>query len=161
MAANSSLRPTTYTVTRRFIRDRTARVGVLGLGRVGLRLAIWLSRAGFLVHGLDFDATRASRLRLRESSFWGIDPSKALAPREPGIHLTCDPSQIAETDVVILSLPTIRGESLEPDLRVIRETAFTMASQLHAGQLIIIESPTNTSVTEEILVPILEGANSA
>lgn len=152
-------RPTTYAVTRRFIKDRTARIGVMGLGRVGLPLAMRLSHAGFAVQGFDFDPARANQLHLRRSYLWRITHNEKSNTRDSGLRASCDLSQIAETDVIIICSPVISGETQEPGLQMIRETAFAVGSNLRAGQLIVVESPVDPRTAEEIVVPILESAN--
>src|SRR4051812_19274055 len=110
MSAISRLRTTNYGVTRRFIMDRTARVGVIGLGRVGLPLAMQLSRAGFVVFGFDFDSARTNKLRLRKSYIWDFDVGPEETARDPGIHTTDDLSQIAEAGVLIVCFPRVHFE---------------------------------------------------
>src|SRR5215469_1666117 len=112
-----SLRPTTYAVTMRFIKDRTARIGVMGLGRIGLPLSMRLSGAGFAVRGFDFDPARVYKLHLRRSYLWQITPSGKSNTRDYGFRATCDLSRISEADIVIICLPLILGETQEPDLR--------------------------------------------
>jgi UDP-N-acetyl-D-glucosamine dehydrogenase len=159
MPATSTFRPTTYAVTKRFIEDRTARLGVIGLGRVGLQLAMNLVQAGFLVLGFDSDPERVSRLLPRSTYFWRVNRDASRATQRNRCCGTCDFSQISETDVLVLCLPIVHLEN--SDIRLVRETVFTVASRLHSGQLIVIESPADSAMAEEIVIPILESANDA
>ena len=161
MQSSSVLQPTTYAVTKQFIHERSARIGIVGLGYVGLPLALLFSNGGFVVEGFDLDASKVEKLLNRRSYLWRIPPEEIAAARDRGFHATTDLSKISDTDVVIICVPTPLDNYKEPDLSFIRETAFSIAPHLHAGQLIVLESTTYPGTTEEVLVPILEQANSA
>ena len=155
------LQTTTYAVTKQLIQDGTARIGIVGLGYVGLPLALMFSNSGFVVEGFDLDATKVEKLIQRRSYLWRIPPEEIALARDRGFHATTDLSMIRDTDVVIICVPTPLDENQEPDLRYIRETAFNIAPHLHAGQLIVLESTTYPGTTEEVLIPILEEANGS
>jgi UDP-N-acetyl-D-glucosamine dehydrogenase len=161
METASVLQATTFAAAKQVIHERSARIGIVGLGYVGLPLALLFSNSGFVVEGFDLDATKVDKLLNRRSYIWRIPPEEIAVARDRGFHATTDLSRIAETDVVIICVPTPLDENQEPDLRFIRETAFSIAPHLHAGQLIILESTTYPGTTEEVVVPILEQANSA
>lgn len=155
------LQPTTYAVTRKLIRDKIARVGIVGLGCVGLPLALMFTDCGFVVQGFDFDADKVRKLTDRRSYLWNIAPEKISAARDRGFQATTELSLISEVDVVIVCVPTRLNADREPDVSFIRETAFNIAPYLHSGQLIVLEGATYPGTTEEVLLPILESANCA
>jgi UDP-N-acetyl-D-glucosamine dehydrogenase len=161
MEMTAVLQPTTFAVTKQMIRERSARVGIVGLGYVGLPLALLFSNSGFVVEGFDLDATKVEKLMNRRSYLWRIPPEEVGAARDKGFNATTDMTKIADTDVVIICVPTPLDEYQEPDLSFIRETAFGIAPYLHAGQLIVLESTTYPGTTEEVVLPILEQANCA
>ena len=161
MESTSVLQSTNYEATMQLIRSRTVRVGIVGLGYVGLPLALLFSGNGVVVEGFDIDATKVAKLLSRRSYIWRIAPEEISMARDRGFHATTDLSRIYEMDAVILCVPTPLNENQEPDLRFIRETAFSIAPYLHAGQLIVLESTTYPGTTEEVVLPILEQANCA
>jgi len=155
------IRPTTYTVTRKLIRDKIARIGVVGLGHVGLPLALMFTGSGLVVEGFDVDAEKVEKLSDRQSYLRSIAPEEISIARVRGFHATTDLSQISEIDALVLCVPTRLTAEQEPDVIFIRETAFSIAPYLHAGQLIVIEGTTYPGTTQEVVLPILESANCA
>ncbi len=155
------LYPTTYSVTRKLIRDKIARIGIVGLGHVGLPLALMFTGGGLVVEGFDIDADKVKKLSKRRSYLGGIAPEEISSARDRGFHATTDLSQLSEMDVIVLCVPTRLTPEQEPDVAYIRETAFSIAPHLHAGQLIILEGTTYPGTTEEVVLPILESANCA
>lgn len=137
------------------LQKRTAKVGVIGLGYVGLPLSLLLSEAGFGVQGFDIDAQKVSRLEAGESYIYRIPATEVVVAREQGFRATTDFSLIAAQDVIILCVPTPLTEHREPDLSFIEKTAEVIAPWLQPGQLVVLESTTYPGTTEEILVPIL------
>jgi UDP-N-acetyl-D-glucosamine dehydrogenase len=160
MGSVIAIRPTTYTVTWKLIRDKIARIGVVGLGHVGLPMALMFTGGGFVVEGFDIDADKVKKLVDRQSYLGSIAPEEISIARVRGFHATTDLSQISEMDVVVLCVPTGLTAEQEPDVISLRETAFSIAPHLHAGQLIVIEGTTYPG-TEEVVLPILESANCA
>jgi UDP-N-acetyl-D-glucosamine dehydrogenase len=161
MGSTSVVHSANYAATMQLIRSRTVRIGIVGLGYVGLPLALLFSNHDVVVEGFDIDSTKVEKLLSRRSYIWRIAPEEISAARDRGFHATTDLSHIAEVDVIILCVPTPLNENQEPDLRFIRETAFSIAPYLRAGQLIVLESTTYPGTTEEVVLPILEEANCA
>ena len=161
MESTSVLPSTNYAVTMQLIRSRTVRIGIVGLGYVGLPLALMFSSNGVVVEGFDIDPAKVEKLLSRRSYIWRIAPEEISAARDRGFHATTDLAHIADVDIIILCVPTPLNENQEPDLRFIRETAFAIAPHLRAGQLIVLESTTYPGTTEEVVLPILEEANCA
>jgi UDP-N-acetyl-D-glucosamine dehydrogenase len=153
--------PISYAVTRKLIRDRSARIGIVGLSHVGLPLAMFFSECGFVVEGFEIDETKLESFRKRTTYLKTITAERIARACDRGFRATHDLAQIAETDVLILCVPTPLGKNLEPDLRCIRETVYSVAAHLHSGHLVILESTTCPGTTEEIVAPILEQANAA
>jgi len=153
--------PISYAVTKKIIQDRTARIGIVGLSHIGLSLAMLFSECGFVVEGFDVDETKLESLRKRTTYLKTITAERIGRACDRGFRATHDLAQIAETDVLILCVPTPLGKNLEPDLRCIRETVYSVAAHLHSGHLVILESTTCPGTTEEIVAPILEQANAA
>jgi UDP-N-acetyl-D-glucosamine dehydrogenase len=143
------------------IEARTARVGIIGLGYVGLPLALLFSEEKFPVTGFDVDARKVATLAEGASYIYRIPSTDIQAARGRGFSATADYSHIAEMDAVVICVPTPLNDTREPDLSYITATAEAIAPHLRPGQLIVLESTTYPGTTEEILVPILEKKNSA
>jgi UDP-N-acetyl-D-glucosamine dehydrogenase len=148
----------TVDLTRR-IESRQARVGIVGMGYVGLPLALLFSEARFRVTGFDIDPHKVDTLNRAGSYIVRIPATEIQLARERGFTATADYAQIAAMDVVIICVPTPLDEHHEPDLRYIEGTLGSIAPHIHDGQLIILESTTYPGTTEEVVVPLLEEGN--
>ena len=142
------------------IENRSTRVGVIGMGYVGLPLSLLFSEERFAVTGFDIDTKKVSTLNAGGSYIVRIPGTEIQAAQQHGFRATSDYSEIANVDVVIICVPTPLNEHHEPDLSYIRDTAQAIAPHLHQGQLIILESTTYPGTTEEVLIPILEEGNT-
>jgi UDP-N-acetyl-D-glucosamine dehydrogenase len=141
------------------IEKRTARVGVIGLGYVGLPLALLFEEAGFPVTGFDVDAGKTGMLQRGESYIRHIGPDRVARAFSRGtIRATTDFDGLAECDAVIICVPTPLGVHREPDLSYIRMTAEKVGQRLRKGQLVVLESTTYPGTTREILLPRLESS---
>ncbi len=145
----------------RRLQTRTAKVGIIGLGYVGLPLSLLFSEAGFPVKGFDIDARKVSQLEQGLSYIYRIPQTEIVVAREQGFRATTDFAEIADQDVVILCVPTPLTEHREPDLSFIQKTAESVAPWLRAGQLVVLESTTYPGTTEDVLIPILNAGNRA
>src|SRR6266849_3756705 len=141
------------------IERRQARVGIIGLGYVGLPLALLYAEQKFRVTGFDIDQRKVTTLSQGGSYIVRILPGEIKQARERGFEATSDFARLAEMDAIIICVPTPLNEYHEPDLSYITNTAKAIAPHLHAGQLVILESTTYPGTTEEIMVPILEDGN--
>src|SRR5205807_983643 len=141
------------------INARSARVGIIGLGYVGLPLALLFNEEHFPVTGFDIDATKVQSLNNNQSYIYRIPQTEIAAARVKGFSATHDYRHVAEMDALIICVPTPLNEYREPDLSYIRATAEAIAPYLRVGQLIVLESTTYPGTTEEVLVPILESGN--
>jgi len=142
------------------LEDRTARIGVIGLGYVGLPLALLFSEERFPVTGFDIDPSKVETLNGGGSYIVRISPNEIGRARRSGFRATSDYSQIAEMDAVLICVPTPLNEYHEPDLSYVTETAKSIAPYLREGQLIVLESTTYPGTTEEVLLPLLESGNT-
>jgi UDP-N-acetyl-D-glucosamine dehydrogenase len=138
------------------IETRTAKVGVIGLGYVGLPLALLFCAQKFSVTGFDIDAAKIQTLNAGGSYICRIPPTEIQSARQSGFAATSDYQCITQMDVLIICVPTPLNQSHEPDLSYITGTAESVAPYLHPGLLVILESTTYPGTTEEALVPILE-----
>lgn len=141
------------------IQSRTARIGVVGLGYVGLPLAMLYSKAGFRVTGFDIDPVKVDALNGGRSYIKSImeeDVQKLIGTK---FHATVDYSEIGDMDAVMICVPTPLNEHQGPDMTYIEETARALAPHLKAGHIIILESTTYPGTTEELLIPLLEAGN--
>ena len=136
--------------------NRTACVGVVGLGYVGLPLALLFTDAGFRVTGFEIDAQKVEKLSRGESYIYRIPSTEIQLARMKQFSATVDYSVISSMDAVIICVPTPLNEQREPDLSYIINTAEAITPHLRAGQLIVLESTTYPGTTEEVLVPIVE-----
>jgi UDP-N-acetyl-D-glucosamine dehydrogenase len=142
------------------IENRSARIGIIGMGYVGLPLALLFSEERFAVTGFDIDGKKVSALNAGGSYIVRIPGTEIQAAQKHGFRATADYSEIGNVDVVIICVPTPLNENHEPDLSYIRDTAKAIAPHLREGQLVILESTTYPGTTEEVLIPLLEVGNS-
>jgi len=153
--------PTThFSELKSKIEQRQARVAVIGLGYVGLPLALLYSEEGFPVTGFDIDQRKVSTLNAGGSYIFRITAPEIQRARSQGLSATSEYSQLESMDAVIICVPTPLNEYHEPDLSYITGTAGSIAPHLRAGQLVILESTTYPGTTEEVLIPILEKGNT-
>ena len=141
------------------IEQRKAGVAVIGLGYVGLPLALLYTEEKFPVTGFDIDARKVSTLDKGGSYIFRIPATEIQAAKAKGFTATADYSRLTEMDAIIICVPTPLNEYHEPDLSYITDTAKSIAPYLRAGHLVILESTTYPGTTEEVLVPILEKGN--
>ncbi len=139
------------------IETKKAVVGIVGLGYVGLPLAIAFAEEEFTVYGLDIDKEKVEKLRNGESYIKHISKDKIKELRERKVfYPTDDFSKIKEIDAVLICVPTPLDEHLNPDLSFVINTAETISKYLRKGHLVVLESSTYPGTTEEIVKPILE-----
>jgi UDP-N-acetyl-D-glucosamine dehydrogenase len=143
------------------IEARAAKIGIVGMGYVGLPLALLFSEQKFSVTGLDIDPEKVKALNAGKSYIYRIAENEINAARARGFSASNDYASVAKLDVVIICVPTPLNEHREPDLGAIQATARAIAPHLRAGQLIVLESTTYPGTTEEVLVPILESGNAS
>lgn len=140
------------------IASRQARIGILGLGYVGIPLAQRIVEVGFPVLGFDIDPERIRQLNAGESPIKHIPGETIAAMRQAGFEATADFSRSAECDALIICVPTPLNKYREPDLSFITATMDTIAPYLRAGQLLSLESTTWPGTTDEVLAPYVEKA---
>ncbi len=139
---------------RQALEQRSARVGIIGLGYVGLPLAVAFGKAGFSVIGVDVDADRVARLRLGESPVEDVGSDElATLVAASRLAITTDTSALTAADAILICVPTPLGKSKEPDISHIVAAANAVASILRPGQLVVLESTTYPGTTEEVLLP--------
>jgi UDP-N-acetyl-D-glucosamine dehydrogenase len=138
------------------IRGGSARIGVIGLGYVGLPLAVEYSQAGFDVTGFDLvqekvDAVNAGRSYVKDV------PSERVSGlvAEERLRATRDFARLGECDAVIICVPTPLGKTKDPDLTMVVEASRAIAERLRPGQLVVLESTTYPGTTEELILPLL------
>ncbi len=141
------------------IESREARIGIVGMGYVGLPLALLFSEERFAITGFDIDAHKVDTLNRGGSYIVRIPDTDIQLAQKNGFQATADYSGIGKMDVVIICVPTPLNEHHEPDLSFITGTVKAMAPHLRQGQLIILESTTYPGTTEEVVVPLLEQGN--
>ncbi len=140
------------------IEGKTAKIGVIGLGYVGLPLAIEFTRAGFYVMGFDIDPQKAEMLEEGKSyiSYIPSEKIKELVEKHSFIPTT-DFSKLKDVDCIIICVPTPLNKNREPDLSYVFNTTRTIAKYLRQGQLVVLESTTYPGTTDEDMRAILEG----
>jgi len=142
---------------RRAIADRSARVGVIGCGYVGLPLAVGFAKAGYSVVAIDVDPERVRKLRAGESYIRDV-PSEAVAAHVKAGRLTAtsDYGALRDAQIIFVAVPTPFDRAKQPDLSYIVRAAEGIASVLQKGQLVVLESTTYPGTTDEVMRPILE-----
>ena len=154
MATTAALEPA---LLLEAIEKKTARVGVVGLGYVGLPLVRTFVAAGFRTLGFDVDATKVDRL-LGGESYIGHITSEWIAGcvAQETFDPTADMRRLAEADAVLICVPTPLTENRDPDLSYVEDTTRQIAAVLRPGQLIVLESTTYPGTTRDVVLPILE-----
>ncbi len=138
------------------ISEKRARVGIVGLGYVGLPLAVEFAKAGFSVTGIDISQEKTKRVNAGDS-YVGDIPSATLKPLvESGrLRATSDFSAVLELDTINICVPTPLRKTKDPDMSFIVSSCQEIAHHFHAGALVILESTTYPGTTEEVVLPIL------
>jgi UDP-N-acetyl-D-glucosamine dehydrogenase len=139
------------------IQEHTARVGVLGLGYVGLPLACEFAKTGFDVTGFEVDASKVKSLQAGKSYIGDIESAEIQEQTARGhLHATRDFSQLRRMDAIIICVPTPLNKTKEPDISFIEGAARHIASNLRRGQLIVLESTTYPGTTRDCVLPLLQ-----
>ncbi|MHB1936084.1 MAG: nucleotide sugar dehydrogenase [Acidobacteriaceae bacterium] len=134
------------------IENRTAHIGIIGLGYVGLPLTLLLSEAGLRVTGFDIDPAKVACLNRGESYIHRIEREHILSAQSSGFQATAEFARAAEVDAVLICVPTPLHEDHTPDMSYIVSTMEALAPHLREGQLVVLESTTYPGTTEEIVV---------
>jgi UDP-N-acetyl-D-glucosamine dehydrogenase len=138
------------------LNKRTAVIGIIGLGYVGLPLTLRYSEAGFRVLGIDIDGAKVERLNRGESYINHIKSDDIVRAREHGFEATSDFTRAGEPDALIICVPTPLNAYREPDLSFVLDTADALLPFMRPGQLLSLESTTYPGTTDEELKPRLE-----
>src|SRR5579872_6881415 len=139
------------------IKSRTARVGIVGLGYVGLPLAVEFAKAGFSVTGIDVQESKIAKLKRGESYVQDV-PTESLRPLvETGkFSATTDFSAVADLDTINIAVPTPLRKTKDPDMSYIVSACQEIANHFGPGKLVILESTTYPGTTDELVLPMLE-----
>jgi len=139
------------------IRAKEARVGVIGLGYVGLPLAVELAHAGFTVTGFDVDSSKADEINAGRSYIPDVPASELSEAVQKGkLRATSDMAKLGDMDVVDICVPTPLRKTKDPDLSYVVKAVEAAAKVLRRGQLVILESTTYPGTTDEVVQPMLE-----
>ncbi|MEE8574178.1 MAG: nucleotide sugar dehydrogenase, partial [Thermodesulfobacteriota bacterium] len=141
------------------INAKKAKIGIIGLGYVGLPIVLRFSEEGFRVVGFDIDPKKVNSLN-RGRSYLEHIPSKKISSivksKTNGFRATTETKELKTVDVIIICVPTPLTGKKEPDLSYVKKTSEDIAKHLKAGQLVVLESTTYPGTTEELLLPIFE-----
>src|SRR5436190_8482653 len=154
--------PTPIATTLVRIFNKQARIGVIGLGYVGLPLAVEFARAGFDVTGFDVDASKVAEINAGRSYIPDVaqqDLADAVAARR--LRATTDMLELAQMDVADICVTTPLRKTKDPDLSFVVKALEAVAARLKAGQLVILESTTYPGTTDEVALPMLEAKGLA
>jgi len=139
------------------IRNRTARVGVIGLGYVGLPLAVEFAKKGFDVTGFDVDASKIDEINAGRSYILDVKTEDVKASVDAGrLRATSDMSRLKDMDAVDICVPTPLRKTKDPDLSYVVQAVDSVKAHLKKGQLVILESTTYPGTTDEVVQPALE-----
>jgi UDP-N-acetyl-D-glucosamine dehydrogenase len=139
------------------IQTRRARVGIVGLGYVGLPLAVEFARSGFVTIGIDLDSRKIDTIHQGKSYIPDVpttEVARLVAARQ--LHPTTDFSAVAALDTINICVPTPLRKTKDPDMSYIVSAVDAIAAHLHPGMLIVLESTTYPGTTEELVKPMLE-----
>jgi UDP-N-acetyl-D-glucosamine dehydrogenase len=138
------------------VTDRDLHVAVIGLGYVGLPLALLFSEAGFRVTGFDIDASKVDHLNAGRSYIHRINPTQIAAALAHGFRATTTIAELHAADAILICVPTPLGNAHTPDMSFITATVEALAPHTRPGQLIVLESTTWPGTTTELVLPLLE-----
>lgn len=139
------------------IAERSARVGVIGLGYVGLPLAITVARSGFPVLGFDIDPAKIEAVAAGTSYIEAVGDAELVGERDAGrFAATCDFDRLGEVEIIVICVPTPLTRHRDPDLTYIVRTCREIVTRLKPGRLVVLESTTYPGTTHEVMRPILE-----
>jgi UDP-N-acetyl-D-glucosamine dehydrogenase len=139
------------------LRAKTALIGVIGLGYVGLPLSLTLAEAGVRVLGFDIDPEKPKAIAEGRTYLKQFSSERIAAVSRPGtFSATSEMHRLSEPDAILICVPTPLTKHLEPDLSYVTRTAEAIAARLRPGQLVVLESTTYPGTTHEVLKPILE-----
>jgi UDP-N-acetyl-D-glucosamine dehydrogenase len=156
MMSASTKKSTVAADLRGRIDDRSALIGVIGLGYVGLPLALAFAERGFTVLGFDVDPVKVAAIRRGDCYIRHLDAARIRAQVEAGrLSASADFARLGEPDAILICVPTPLTPQREPDLRYVRVTAEQIRECLRPGQLVVLESTTYPGTTEEVLLPRL------
>ncbi|MGB2630275.1 MAG: nucleotide sugar dehydrogenase [Candidatus Omnitrophota bacterium] len=146
-----------YIELKKRIRDKKAAITVVGLGYVGLPIAIEFCRKGFKVNGLDTNALRIKKLE-KGISYINDIPSAELRKvlKKKSFYATSDVDVLRDSDVVIICVPTPLRKTKDPDISYIIRASRALCEKMRPGQLVIVESTTYPGTTREVILPVLE-----
>ncbi|GAB6165173.1 nucleotide sugar dehydrogenase [Thermostilla marina] len=146
-----------FTELKKKIEDRTAKIGVVGLGYVGLPLIRAFTKAGYSALGFDVDPAKVEKLNAGES-YIGHIPSEWIRDwlKTGQFEATCDMGRLSEPDAILICVPTPLNASRDPDLQYIEKTTDAIAAVLRPDQLVVLESTTYPGTTREVMLPRLE-----
>jgi UDP-N-acetyl-D-glucosamine dehydrogenase len=151
----TGLSPACQDLAKRF-ENKTAVMGIVGLGYVGLPLVLRSAEVGFKVVGFDIDADKVAKLNAGKSYIEHISGKSIVEARERGFVATTDFSQAKNVDSLIICVPTPLTKQREPDLSFIVETVKSLQPHLRANQILSLESTTYPGTTDEIVRPFVE-----
>ncbi|HRB13635.1 MAG TPA: nucleotide sugar dehydrogenase, partial [Vicinamibacteria bacterium] len=138
------------------ISNGEARVGILGLGYVGLPLAVEFGAAGLSVTGFDLSERKVSSLNRGESYIQDVETARLKALVDAGrVTATTDFTKIRECDALIICVPTPLSKTKDPDLEMVVSATRRIAENMRAGQLVVLESTTYPGTTDELILPML------
>ena len=137
------------------INNKSAVIGIIGLGYVGLPLALNFINSGFKVIGFDTDSKKIKKIKKKKSYIWSISSENIDNAISQGFEVTADFSKIKNTDIIIVCVPTPLTIYSQPDLKYLIKSIESIKTYLKKGQLLSIESTTYPGTTEEEVIPIL------
>ena len=139
------------------IEDRSARVGVVGLGYVGLPLAVEFAKVGFEVTGIDVSSHKVEMVEAGKSDVQGVSEFEVAGLKAVGkLGATQDYGVTQDLDVVVVCVPTPLNKTRDPDVSFILHAVGELKKTLHPGQLVVLESTTYPGTTQEVVLPNLE-----
>ena len=138
------------------IENRSARVGIVGLGYVGLPLTLLFSEDKFRITGLDIDTTKVEKLNAGQSYIHRIEPEHIRAAQQSGFEATTDFAVVKDLDAILICVPTPLNHDHTPDMTYVVSTIEAISPHLHPGQLVVLESTTYPGTTEEVIVESVE-----